>query len=389
MSKRGKIGLLCALLVIALTLGTLALMYYVLQVPVFDRSGWVQTDGSTRYLDYYGKPLTQWQQIDGERYYFHPSGKLATGLVEVEGKRYLLSDKGTLQKGWIEEGGTTYYLNTDGTLYTGWLEEGGKRYYLDAAGALLSGWLNWEGERYYLTEDGSIPTGWLETDDGRYFLEKDGTAATGWVLTDLARYHMDATGKMQTGFAEVAGTMRYFLPTGEYVPLVNTWNPVPDDYTPQLTELEDYQVDTACREALAKLLSGCRDAGYECHINSAYRDMAKQQSLWDDQYEDYIKAGKTPEEAKKRTAQRVAVPGTSEHHLGLAVDLGGSDGVYDWLEEHCWEYGFIRRYPDKKTDVTGIVYEPWHYRYVGNALAKSIQESGLTMEEFFEAMKLA
>ncbi|MBO5317521.1 MAG: D-alanyl-D-alanine carboxypeptidase family protein [Oscillospiraceae bacterium] len=326
MNKKVKIGLLCVTLVLSLTAGTLALMYYVLQAPVFDRSGWEQTENGIQYWDYYGRPLTGWQQLDGETYFFHPSGKLATGFAEIEEERYLLSREGTLQRGWVKEDGKSYYLNTDGSLYTGWLEQGQKRWYLDSDGTVHTGWLEWEGKRYYLSENGTIQTGWMDTDDGRYYLESDGSALTGWLQTDLARYYMDAAGKMQTGFAEVAGSRRYFLPTGEYIPLVNPWNPVPEDFTPRLTELESYQVDTACRDALEKMLAECREAGYECHINSAYRDVSKQQELWDQQYESYIEEGKSPEEAKKLTNQRVAVPGTSEHHLGFAVDLGGSNG---------------------------------------------------------------
>lgn len=387
MSKKAKIGLLCVLLVMVLTLGTLALMYYVLQAPIFDRSGWQWTEDGIQYLDYYADPVTGWQQIDGNRHYFHPSGKLATGLVEIEGKTYLFSDTGHLQSGWIKTGGQRYYLNSDGTVYTGWLEQENKRYYLSPQ--MQTGWLDWEEKRYYLCEDGSILTGWLELEDGRYYLSEEGTATTGWMQTELARYYLDDTGKMQTGFAQVGGIKRYFLPTGEYVPLVNSWNPVPEDYTPTLTELEEYQIDASCRDALQKLLEGCRQAGYECHINSAYRDTAKQQQLWDKQYDSYISAGKSPEKAHELTAKRVAVPGTSEHHLGLAVDLGGSEGVYDWLEKHCWEYGFIRRYPDEKTAVTGIIYEPWHYRFVGVPMATAIHETGLTLEEYLAGLESA
>lgn len=363
MGKKTKIGLLCALLAIVMTVGTLALMYYVLQVPVFDRSGWVWEQDGIRYLNYYAEPVTGWQQINGNRHYFHPSGKLAAGMVEIDGKTYLLSGTGSIQTGWVRTKGKQYYLNPDGTVFTGWLEL--------------------ENQRYYLNSDGVMQTGWLELGDDRYYLAEDGAAFTGWLQTDLAHYYMDAAGKMQTGNVWIDGFRHYFLPAGEYVPLVNPWNPMVEEYTPVLTDLEDYQIDASCRDALQRMLEGCRAAGYECHINSAYRDETKQQQLWDRQYTAYIEDGKSPEEAQTLTAEQVAVPGTSEHHLGLAVDLGGSKGVYDWLEAHCWEYGFIRRYPEGKTEVTGIIYEPWHYRYLGQNLAKSVFDSGLTLEEYF------
>ena len=101
------------------------------------------------------------------------------------------------------------------------------------------------------------------------------------------------------------------------------------------------------------------------------------------------------EEARKKAATIVAVPGTSEHQLGWAVDI--VDKSYQvlnekqatmpaqkWLMEHSWEYGFILRYPVDKSGVTGIIYEPWHYRYVGRDNAKAIYDSGLCLEEYLE-----
>lgn len=86
-------------------------------------------------------------------------------------------------------------------------------------------------------------------------------------------------------------------------------------------------------------------------------------------------------------------PGTSEHQLGLAVDIVDADyqllnhaqedtAVHQWLLEHCWDYGFILRYPADKGDVTGIIYEPWHYRYVGREHAQAIRAAGLCLEEY-------
>ena len=91
----------------------------------------------------------------------------------------------------------------------------------------------------------------------------------------------------------------------------------------------------------------------------------------------------------------VALPGTSEHGLGLALDLISNQyseldekqaetKEAKWLEENCYKYGFILRYPPEKTAETGIIYEPWHYRYVGQEAAKEIMESGVTLEEYLE-----
>ena len=91
----------------------------------------------------------------------------------------------------------------------------------------------------------------------------------------------------------------------------------------------------------------------------------------------------------------VALPGTSEHQLGLALDLvdesyqnldEGQENtkVQKWLMQNSWRYGFILRYPNDKSSVTGIIYEPWHYRYLGRDMARDVYESGLCLEEFLE-----
>jgi D-alanyl-D-alanine carboxypeptidase len=105
--------------------------------------------------------------------------------------------------------------------------------------------------------------------------------------------------------------------------------------------------------------------------------------------------GLSKTEAKKKAATVVAVPGTSEHQLGLSVDIIDAS-LYSlerkqetlpaqrWLMENSWKYGFVLRYPEDKVDITGIIYEPWHYRYVGTEVARELYESGLTLEEYIE-----
>lgn len=80
----------------------------------------------------------------------------------------------------------------------------------------------------------------------------------------------------------------------------------------------------------------------------------------------------------------MALPGTSEHELGLAVDINdaGDDGVYDWLAANAARFGFIQRYPDGSERITGIDHEPWHYRYVGVEAAEQISARGITLEEY-------
>ena len=118
------------------------------------------------------------------------------------------------------------------------------------------------------------------------------------------------------------------------------------------------------------------------------------QMLMDDKVNDLLAQGYTEADAKKESKNWVAVPGTSEHHLGLAVDINSdvdindpnasdqTEILYQWLKENAHRYGFILRYPPGKEDITGVNYEPWHYRYVGVENAEKIYESGLTLEEY-------
>ena len=120
--------------------------------------------------------------------------------------------------------------------------------------------------------------------------------------------------------------------------------------------------------------------------------MDKQISLYDAEVEKWVWQGYSEEAAKEKAGTIVAVPGTSEHQLGLAVDINAdiskssSQEVYSWLAENAHEYGFIQRYPDDKTEKTGISYEPWHYRYVGEDVANEIYEEGICLEEYIQKL---
>ena len=176
--------------------------------------------------------------------------------------------------------------------------------------------------------------------------------------------------------------------------LVNPWNSIDEDYAPQLVTVEDgFRLDRRCADALRRMLFDCREAGHFPVICSAYRTQEYQQELFDKKLERVLATGVSLEEAPEIAARSVAVPGTSEHQLGLAVDI--IDYFYTnldegqertetqkWLMENCGNYGFILRYPNGTTDITGVIYEPWHYRYVGRATAREIGELGVTLEEY-------
>ena len=169
-----------------------------------------------------------------------------------------------------------------------------------------------------------------------------------------------------------------------YLILVNNQNAMPDDFDIDTVEVEDgYYIDARVNDALREMLADCRAAGYSPRLISTFRTRETQQYLYD------------------HTANKAdtAVPGHSEHECGLAADiidagsLGWSDPLIDeqedmpaqkWLMEHCQDYGFILRYPKDKEDITEIIYEPWHYRYVGKEHAATIMSNGLCLEEYIE-----
>ena len=180
--------------------------------------------------------------------------------------------------------------------------------------------------------------------------------------------------------------------------LVNQWNQLPEDYAPELelvAELDGrrYELDRRCSEALWDMLADCAAAGGRPYICSAYRSAQDQQKLYQDKVRRLEKDGVSREEAPELAAESVALPGTSEHQLGLAVDIIDEEypfldegqeetATQIWLMENSWRYGFILRYPNGTTEQTGILYEPWHYRYVGREYAEEIHRMDLTLEEY-------
>ena len=181
--------------------------------------------------------------------------------------------------------------------------------------------------------------------------------------------------------------------------LVNPWNKLPEDFEIELKKLPNgLKVDERIYDDLTAMLSDCRKAGLRPVVCSAYRTAETQTRLYNNKIARLRAAGYSRQAAIRQAGRWVAVPGTSEHQTGLAVDLvAASYQVLDkkqeqtkeqkWLMEHCWEYGFILRFPSDKSAVTGIGYEPWHYRYVGKETAKAMQESGLCLEEYLTTLE--
>ncbi|MBR7122080.1 MAG: D-alanyl-D-alanine carboxypeptidase family protein [Oscillospiraceae bacterium] len=426
-----KIIIISAVVLLCLAvlfIGTVGVLRFGFGIDVFDRSGWkTADDGSSVYLDYYGNPLLSWQIIDGATYYFRePDGAMVTGWLILDNQRYYLDDTGKLQTGWLFNENKTYYLDKTGAAVTGWLTQQNKHYYFCDDGSMAIGWLNTDGKTYYLDENGIMQTGWVKVEDKTYYLDADGCMVTGWLEQETGKYYLDSTGAMATGWIEIEnkryflgetgemytgwldfednryylqasgvmaigqveidGANRFFASSGAYVILVNRDNYIPADFKTNLVSLGKYKIDASCKDALEQMINDCNAAGFSCKINNTYRSKSTQKGIWNRKVNQYMSQGYSYEEAFAKTGTSVAYPGTSEHQLGLAVDITGNNAMYKWLAEHCAEYGFILRYPDKKIDKTGIKYEPWHFRYLGVDLAKEITATGLCLEEYMDML---
>ncbi len=173
-----------------------------------------------------------------------------------------------------------------------------------------------------------------------------------------------------------------------YLTLVNSENPLPEDYEAVLAEVPGgEEVDERIYEPLMEMLQAAKEAnsGQIPEIVSGYRTMEKQQRLYDARIEEYMEQGYSEAEAVTQAEKWVAVPGYSENQLGFAVDINGETyDLYLWLQEHSYKYGFIFRYPGDKESITGISEEVWHYRYVGKEAAAEIYAQGLCLEEYLE-----
>ena len=188
----------------------------------------------------------------------------------------------------------------------------------------------------------------------------------------------------------------------DYLVLVNKQNKLPDDWESKVqlvtttdVDGDEIQVEQEALMQFYKLRNALLDEGIEIELDSCYRSVAEQEELWDrfmEQYgEDYVR-------------KYVAVPGYSEHHTGLAIDIclvkngkviDDNDAmlseckIFARIHEKLADYGFILRYMDGKEDITGYSYEPWHLRYVGYVeIAKDITDRGLTLEEYLERLPI-
>lgn len=178
--------------------------------------------------------------------------------------------------------------------------------------------------------------------------------------------------------------------------LVNDWNAIDEEYVsgiPFDNYNETWQFDSRALPYLNQMLEAANADGCDIWGQSLYRDYDTQKVLYERQVDQFLAEGYTQEDAEVEAATIVKRPGTSEHNTGLAVDFECGEfedldegfentKAFVWLQEHCAEYGFVLRFPKDKETVTGVIYEPWHYRYVGKEAATEIMSRHICLEEY-------
>lgn len=177
--------------------------------------------------------------------------------------------------------------------------------------------------------------------------------------------------------------------------LISKTHPLPENYKPILKDAGDGVIlEVSAADAMKKMLCAAVSCGIHLRVFSAYRSLSYQKGLFNEDIDRYMLSGMSYKDAYAKTSLSIAVPGQSEHNAGLAVDISSPDWKgeiteefdqtpeFAWLDKNAHRFGFIMRYPKNKTEITGITYEPWHYRYLGKIHACRIKKMGITLEEY-------
>lgn len=173
--------------------------------------------------------------------------------------------------------------------------------------------------------------------------------------------------------------------------IINTKYPLPDSYAPTLSNAisgSNIQLDSRVSERYAEMYAAAKLSGCVLTPYSGYHSYALQETNYNRKVNFYVNQGISAEEASQKASAQVLPAGCSEHNAGLAMDIvsASSDFIntkeYKWLCENAYNYGFILRYPEDKTAITGMNFEPWHWRYVGTQAAKEMKEKNQCLEEY-------
>lgn len=173
--------------------------------------------------------------------------------------------------------------------------------------------------------------------------------------------------------------------------IINTKYPLPDSYAPTLSNAisgSNIQLDSRVSERYAEMYAAAKLSGCVLTPYSGYHSYALQETNYNRKVNFYVNQGISAEESNQKASAQVLPAGCSEHNAGLAMDIvsASSDFIntkeYKWLCENAYNYGFILRYPEDKTAITGMNFEPWHWRYVGTQAAKEMKEKNQCLEEY-------
>ena len=175
-----------------------------------------------------------------------------------------------------------------------------------------------------------------------------------------------------------------------YLTLVNSSYRIPDDYEPDLVYVcgSGERLDRNVAEHYEEMYNAALKDGVNLTPCSGYRSYEVQERNYNNKVSFYESQGYSNKDAKVKAATIIMPPGSSEHNLGYAMDIVCVEEWFEdtqefkWLTENAADYGFIMRYPKDKQDITKVIYEPWHWRYVGVELAKDLKNSGLVLEEY-------
>ena len=254
-----------------------------------------------------------------------------------------------------------------------------------------------------LVEDGESEEADELSKFGHDVVEDDNTADIDALLADVENMEGNATDEPDAGISENTTDKEELYDYSDYdfsrddwrLILINKQHSIPENYEFPIDNItNDMQCDARLKDDLLDMFKAANAEGVSLEIRSPYRTHMHQQENFDKRMETYIRKGYSYVEAFQRTSRAITVPGHSEHEVGLAFDITCT-GYYNldeaffktaagtWLYENSYKYGFILRYPKDKEYITGIEFEPWHYRYVGVEAATYMTLNDMCMEEFW------
>lgn len=247
-------------------------------------------------------------------------------------------------------------------------------------------------------EEQQIPTEQILIDDEdldvEYDIEEDAEGVATYTIEDILESQEGA--RTEESVEKEFSEDPVFDESDWRLVLINKQHPIPEGYSFRFGTIKaDMKCDERIIDDLLMMMQAAKTEGINLEICSPYRDLNRQEFLFNKKVKAYMGQGMSYMDAYKVAAQTVTVPGASEHQIGLALDIFcdtykyldegfGETEAGIWLAEHCHEYGFTLRYPKSKEYITSIEYEPWHFRYVGREAASVMQEEDICLEEFWD-----